>query len=170
MKHTIVLVAAIALAGAGPWAQTSAPRAPADAKPASTNAPGQEYPKVDAEGRATFRVLAPEAKSVRVFNTDLVKGDDGSWMGTTRPLDPGFHYYTLTIDGASVADPNSQSFFGAGTVRSGLEIPERGVDFYDAKDVPHGEIRMRWYSTTAGEARQAFVYTPPDYDRNPRTR
>ena len=105
-----------------------------------------------------------------MFNTDLVKDEEGYWTGTTRPLDPGFHYYTLTIDGVAVADPNSQSFFGAGNVRSGIEIPERGVDFYAVKDVPHGEIRMRWYTTASGETRQALVYTPPGYDQSPGTR
>jgi enterochelin esterase family protein len=91
-------------------------------------------------------------------------------MGTTQPLDPGFHYYTIAIDGVSVADPNSQGFFGAGNVRSGIEIPDSGVDFYDLKNVPHGEIRMRWYTTSSGESRQAYIYTPPGYDQNTRTR
>jgi enterochelin esterase family protein len=171
VRNTTLLSAAFALAGVVTMlAQTPAPSTPADARPASSNAPGQEYPKVDAEGRAIFRVYAPDAKSVRVFNTDLVKGDDGYWTGTTRVLDPGFHYYQVTVDGAAVADPHSQSFFGAGNVRSGIEIPERGVDFYDAKDVPHGEIRTRWYTTSKGETRQAFVYTPPGYDQNRNTR
>ena len=168
MKRTALLVASILSATAVSWAQTPAPSA--DAMVASTNAPGQQYPKVDAERRATFRIHAPEAKSVRVFNTDLVKGDDGFWVGTTQPLDPGFHYYTINIDGAAVADPNSQGFFGSGNVRSGIEIPEAGVDFYDLKDVPHGEIRSRWYTTAGGETRQAFIYTPPGYDQNRTTR
>jgi enterochelin esterase family protein len=153
------------------WSQNNAVSpAPGDARSASTNAPGQEYPKVDSQGRAAFRIFAPDAKSVRVFNTNLTKGADGYWTGVTQPLDPGFHYYTVAIDGVSVADRNSQGFFGAGNVRSGIEIPDRGVDFYDLKDVPHGEIRSHWYTTASGEKRQAFVYTPPGYDQNTKTR
>jgi len=167
MKRIILVVAAMTLAAAFSWSQSTDS---GDAKPASTNAPGRDYPKVDSQRRATFRILAPDAKSVRVLNTDLTKGDDGYWMGTTSPLDPGFHYYTITIDGVSVADPNSQGFFGSGNVRSGIEIPDSGVDFYDLKNVPHGEIRMRWYTTTSGESRQAYIYTPPGYDQNTRTR
>jgi len=167
MKRIILVVAATAMTAAFGWSQSTVSN---DAKPASTNAPGREYPKVDSQRRATFRILAPDAKSVRVLNTDLTKGEDGYWMGTTQPLDPGFHYYTITIDGASVADPSSQGFFGSGTVRSGIEIPDAGVDFYDLKDVPHGEIRTRWYTTTSGETRQAYVYTPPGYDQNTKTR
>lgn len=167
MKRIILVVAVMTIAAALSWSQGTDS---GDAKPASTNVPGREYPKVDSQRRATFRILAPDAKSVRVLNTDLTKGDDGYWMGTTQPLDPGFHYYTITIDGVSVADPNSQGFFGAGNVRSGIEIPDSGVDFYDLKNVPHGEIRMRWYTTSSGESRQAYIYTPPGYDQNSRTR
>lgn len=171
MKRIVLPVAAMLVGAAFCWSQTNAVSpAPGDAKPASTNAPGQEYPKVDSQRRVTFRVYAPDAKTVRVLNTDLAKGGDGYWTGTTQPLDPGFHYYTITIDGAAVADPNSQGFFGAGTFRSGLEIPDAGVDFYDLKDVPHGEIRSRWYTTASGETRQAFVYTPPGYDQNTKAR
>ena len=167
MKRIILFVAVMTAAAAVCWSQTTGS---GDAKPAATNAPGRDYPKVDSQRRATFRILAPDAKSVRVLNTDLTKGDDGYWMGTTQPLDPGFHYYTITIDGVAVADPSSQGFFGAGNVKSGIEIPDSGVDFYDLKDVPHGEIRMRWYTTSSGETRQAYVYTPPGYDQNTRTR
>jgi enterochelin esterase-like enzyme len=171
MKRIVLALAAMFVVAALCWSQNSTvPPVPGDAKPASTNAPGQEYPKVDSQRRATFRIYAPDAKTVRVLNTDLTKGDDGYWTGTTQPLDPGFHYYTMSIDGVAVADPNSQGFFGAGTVRSGIEIPDSGVDFYDLKDVPHGEIRSRWYTTASGETRQAFVYTPPGYDQNTRTR
>ena len=167
MKRIVLIVAAMTMGAALCSAQSTVAD---DAKPASTNAPAREYPKVDSQRRVTFRLLAPEAKSVRVFNTDLTKGADGYWTGTTAPLDPGFHYYTITIDGVAVADPNSESFFGAGNVRSGIEIPDAGVDFYDLKNVPHGEIRARWYTTASGEARQAYVYTPPGYDQNTKTR
>src|SRR6185503_2467674 len=167
MKRIILVVAAMAITAGFAWSQSTVSN---DAKPASTNAPGREYPKVDSQRRATFRILAPDAKSVRVLNTDLTKGEDGYWTGTTQPLDPGFHYYTIAIDGVSVADPSSQGFFGSGTVRSGIEIPDAGFDFYDLKDVPHGEIRSRWYTTASGETRQAFVYTPPGYDQATKTR
>jgi enterochelin esterase family protein len=170
MKRMILVTAAILVAAAFSWSQTPVSPDPGESKPASTNAPGREYPRVDSQGRATFRILAPDARTIRVLNTNLTKGPDGYWTGTTQPLDPGFHYYTITIDGVNVADPNSQGFFGAGNVRSGIEIPDRGVDFYDMKDVPHGEIRSRWYTTASGETRQAFVYTPPGYDQNTKTR
>ncbi len=46
-----------------------------------------------------------------------------------------------------------------------MEIPEKGVDYYNPKEVPHGEIRSKWYfSKTTDNWRRAFVYTPPGYD------
>jgi enterochelin esterase-like enzyme len=54
---------------------------------------------------------------------------------------------------------------------SGIEVPEPGVDFYDAKNVPHGEVRVRpYFSKIANAWRQAYVYTPPGYDSSPNTR
>ncbi len=142
---------------------------PADSKPASTNIVGAEYPRIDAQRRAIFRVRAPEAQSVVVGlgNTALTKGDDGYWTGVTAPLDPGFHYYNLRINGVEVNDPSSETFFGSGRVMSGIEVPEEGVDFYLVKKVPHGQIVSFWYfAESTGETRQAYVYIPPDYMKN----
>jgi enterochelin esterase-like enzyme len=64
-------------------------------------------------------------------------------------------------------DPGSETYFGYGKETSGIEVPEAGVDFYSLKNVPHGEVRAKWYfSKTTGEWRRALVYTPPDYDTN----
>ena len=148
----------------------------ADAVPASTNIRGQEFPKIDADLRVTFRIKAPDAQNVEfAFFTPkrypAQKGDDGFWTATTDPQVPGFHYYRVFIDGAEVPDPASHSFYGTGKDISGIEIPEKGVDFYSPKDVPHGEVRERWYfSKTTQRWRRIFVYTPPGYDNNRDTR
>jgi enterochelin esterase-like enzyme len=146
---------------------------PPDSKPASTNIVGAEYPRVDAQRRVIFRLLAPDAQSITVSlgKVSLTKGDDGFWTGTTQPQDPGFHYYTLKINGVDVADPASESFFGAGKVMSGMEIPEEGVDFYNIKKVPHGDVHSFWYfSASTGENRHAYIYTPPGYDNDRKKR
>jgi enterochelin esterase-like enzyme len=84
---------------------------------------------------------------------------------TTSPQVPGFHYTWFILDGANVCDPAIETFYGYGRQCSGLEVPEKGVDFYEVKDVPHGEIRQRWYYSKTTQAwRRIFVYTPPDYD------
>ena len=98
----------------------------------------------------------------------MTKGPDGIWSVTTTPLVVGFHYYSLQIDGATVADPATMTFFGSGWQNSGIEIPEPAdVDYYHAKDVPHGHVSQQWYySKVTGKWRRCFVYTPPEYQTN----
>ena len=124
--------------------------------------------------RARFRIVAPQAQSVRVpewGGITLTKGEDGAWVGTTRPLDEGFHYYRINIDGAEVPDPGSKFFFGAGRWGSAIEIPAQDEDFYAVKDVPHGQLRqILYFSKSTNTTRRCFVYTPPDYDKDTGTR
>lgn len=142
---------------------------PANTKPASTNLVGVQWPRVDADRKVYFRINAPQAQSVTVSlgNMPLIKGEDGFWTGVTAVQDPGFHYYSLKVDGFEVADPNSETFYGSSKLMSGIEVPEAGVDFYDIKDVPHGEVRSVWYfAKSTGEHRHAYIYTPPGYDKD----
>jgi len=141
-----------------------------DWKPAPSNQAGKQYPQVNSEGRVKFRIMAPKAQSVGVSFRDsstFTKGEDGEWIGHTRPLDEGFHYYTINIDGADVPDPNSLFFYGAGRWGSAVEVPAKDADFYALKDVPHGQLREVWYFAKFSKTnRHAFVYTPPDYDKD----
>jgi enterochelin esterase family protein len=139
-------------------------------QPAATNVWGAEYPRIDNARRVQFRLKAPDATKVRVNfwsgpKLDMVKQPDGFWTVTTPPLVPGFHYYTLIIDGAEVTDLNSHAFFGGGKDASGIEVPEPGTTFYSIQDVPHGQVREIWYySKVTGTWRHALVYMPPNYD------
>jgi len=87
-----------------------------DAKPASSNVMGAAYPRVDSENRATFQLKAPDAQKVQLQvpqgRYDMTKGADGVWSVTTPPLIPGFHYYSLVVDGVAANDPGSHAFFG----------------------------------------------------------
>src|SRR5688572_18577449 len=117
-----------------------------------TNIGNNEYPQITPDLRVVFRVNAPYAQKVQINLGkiyDLVRDEKGIWGVITEPQDPGFHYYSLMIDSVSVADPASDSFFGTGKMSSGIEIPEKGVDYYTVKDVPHGEVRGKWYFSKA---------------------
>ena len=146
-----------------------------DFKPSSLNQPGKEYPMVNSQGYARFRVEAPDAKSVVVSlglggsgGTVLQKAEDGSWMGTTAgPMDEGFHYYHLTIDGGVVNDPGALNFYGSCRWESGIEIPAHDQDFYELKNVPHGNVQqILFHSPSTNSERRAFVYTPPTYGKD----
>lgn len=146
-----------------------------DSQPASSNVSGASYPRIHADLRITFRLKAPDARKVQIQSGgdglgkgpfDMQRGSDGTWTGTIPPTVPGFHYYWLNVDGVAVNDPGSETYFGWGKQTSGVEVPEKGVDFYDIKDVPHGQVRAFWYhSKVTGAARRAMVYTPPGYDQ-----
>ena len=137
------------------------------------NQPGQEWPKVNSEGYARFRIEAPDAKSVIVSlglggrgGTVLKKDNDGIWTGTTEgPMDPGFHYYHLTIDGATVNDPGTGNYFGSCRWESGIEIPAPDQDFYaERTDIPHGSMQtVKFYSPSLGKMQEATVYLPYGY-------
>ncbi|MFM7102163.1 MAG: alpha/beta hydrolase-fold protein, partial [Verrucomicrobiota bacterium] len=142
-----------------------------DWRPASSNQPGQEYPQVNSERRVKFRIVAPGATRVGVSFRDssaFTRGEDGTWYGHTRPLDEGFHYYTIQIDGAEVPDPGSRMFFGAQRWGSAVEIPAPDQDTYTVRDVPQGQLRETFFrSASTGVLRRAFIYTPPGYDQHP---
>jgi enterochelin esterase family protein len=170
MKKLLFLLMLMSFGAAG-FAQEAV--FPEGTKPASTNIPGADYPRIDSLGMVHFRLRAPDATSISVSlgNVALTKGEDGFWTGVTKPQDPGFHYYTIKINGVDVGDPSSETFYGASRVMSGIEIPENGVDFYDIKNVPHGEVRSFYYwSKTFGETRHAYIYTPPGYDNDKKKR
>ena len=156
-----------------------------DFRPNELNQQGQEYPQVNSEGYARFRIVAPDAKSVIVSlglggrgGTVLRKDKDGVWTGTTEgPMDEGFHYYHLTIDGATVNDPGTNNYFGSTRWESGIEIPAPDQDFYALRtDIPHGNLQQVLFPTNVksdrGESgmRRAFVYTPPTYGKNKKER
>lgn len=169
----VLILAAVMLAGQFCWAQTAILE---DFKPSSLNQPGQEYPQVNSQGYARFKVVAPQAQSIVVSlglggtrgGTPLAKAEDGSWMGTTAgPMEEGFHYYHLTIDGGVFNDPGTLNFYGSTRWESGIEIPAKDQDFYALKNVPHGHVQQILFpSKSTNTSRRAFVYTPPGYEKN----
>ncbi len=169
MKTKLSLLAfAIVLSGQLWVAQAAEPVN--DWKPAPSNQQGKQYPQYNSEGRVKFRIVAPEAKSVGCTfrdSSEFSKGEDGAWYGHTRPLDEGFHYYAIKIDGAEVPDPNSRYFYGSSRWGSAVEVPAKDSDFYALKNVPHGQLReVHYFSKSSDRTRHIYVYTPPGYDQD----
>ncbi len=142
---------------------------------ASSNVPGREYPKIWPDLSAEFQVEATEAQAVSVdiggTVYPLAKDEQGRWCGRTEPLEPGFHYYFLVVDGVRLSDPSSTLYFGCGVMASAIEIPEVGVDFYLQRDVPRGEVRLqRYFSPSLDAWRTCYVYVPAEYEQKPEKR
>ena len=140
---------------------------------------GIDSPSVAPDGRVTFRLKAPEARSVSVsgdFGDDaaMTKGDDGVWSVTVGPLPPEMYVYFFTMDGVRLLDPSNPRVkigYVTSTTTSLLTVPTKEPAFYDVKDVPHGEIRSILYkSKSNGVIRQLTVYVPPGYDDHPEKR
>jgi enterochelin esterase-like enzyme len=173
-RKMIAVLFAAALTSTTCFSQATQPAVAEDFKPSTLNQPGQEYPQVNSQGYARFRIKAPKADSVKVSlglggrgGTKLAKGDDGFWTGTTEgPMDEGFHYYHLTVDGGTFNDPGALNYYGSVRWESGIEIPAHDQDFYALKDVPHGNVQQILFpSKSTSTSRRAFVYTPPGYEK-----
>ena len=115
--------------------------------PSVTNIPNAQYPMVNPDRTVTFKVKAPDAKSVQIVLDrpyEMQKGQDGTWELTSSPQVPGFHYYSVQIGGLQVTDASTYSYFGMSRQASAFEVPEEKVDFYlPQKGVPQGALRSR---------------------------
>ena len=154
---------------------------PADAVSGEYNVPGNEFPKVDSQRRAYFRIQAPQAKKIIVDicskKYEMQPQGNGVFMAVTDPLPVGFHYYFMNIDGVNFIDPASETFFGCNRESGGLEVPEgpEGDYYRPQQGIAHGQVRSIYYwspnsavggsaADKKGEWRHALVYTPAEYE------
>ena len=129
---------------------------PENCKPSALNIPEAKYPCIfPRQPRDVPRHCAGCAKGACRLGggLELTKGPDGIWSGTTPQ--PWWWASTTTIvriDGATVADPSTMTFFGSGWQNSGIEIPAPDAGFLQPKDVPRGRVSEQWYySKVTGE-------------------
>ncbi|MGY6546139.1 esterase [Arthrospiribacter ruber] len=138
-------------------------------------------PEVHDDRTVTFRLIAPEAKEVKLAGIALLTGlgkgnepipfsknQEGVWTLTVGPLPADIYAYHFHIDGVQVTDPsNTYAAFTAMPPYSQLVVHGDGPAFYDAKQVPHGNVTRHVYHSevTDGE-REMYVYTPPGYSAN----
>lgn len=143
---------------------------------APSNMHGCDFPRLDKDNRAYFRIFSPDVKRMQVDicgkKYEMSKDEQGWWTAKTEPLVVGFHYYFLLVDGFSVIDPMSTTYFGCSRMASGIEVPEgKEGDYYRPQQVPHGQIRTcTYYAETQQRFRRCVVYTPADYDKNKKKR
>ena len=142
-----------------------------DFKPAANNQSGHQYPMVNSQRMVRAQISAPTATSVgldidgKIYS--MSKNENGVWTGTSAPQDPGFHYYQLNIDGASVPDPGSLYYYGASRWGSGIEVPSDDQDFWQVKNVPQGSVNEVFYWSTVTESmRHCYIYFPNEYYTN----
>ncbi len=145
---------------------------PADAVTVENAIPGNEFPKIDKQRRAYFRINAPQARKVVVDicskKYDMQPDGKGGFMAVTDPLPVGFHYYFMNIDGVNFIDPASETYFGCNREAGGLEVPEGAEgDYYRPQQgIAHGQVRSIYYFSNEQQTwRHALVYTPAEYEK-----
>ena len=156
------------------------------AKLSETGAPGPntaavEYsrprqvisPVIHPDHTVTLKVNAPDASEVRVTghiigmnahwlskprkSIPMTKGADGIWSVTLGPLAPDIYDYGFLVDGYPASDIANRLNI--------VEVPGDKPMYYDAQDVPHGDVRLVIYnSKSTNSVRYLRVYTPPGYD------
>ena len=159
---------------------------PLGAKLGETGKPGpnvapEEYsrprqvisPIIQADRSVTLTVNAPTASEVRVTghiigpnahwlsaprkSIPMTRGADGIWSVTLGPLAPDIYDYGFLVDGYPASDIANRLNY--------VEVPGDKPAYYDAQDVPHGDVRLVVYNSTAtNSVRYLRVYTPPGYD------
>jgi enterochelin esterase family protein len=144
------------------------------AAPLLAQAPAYLSPEVHADRTITLRLYAPGAKQVIAAGEldgkthALTKGSDGVWSVTVGPFVPDIYTYAFNVDGVSALDPrNPNTKYGYGVFGpvSVVQVPGDRPQFYDVQPVPHGEVRIRPYSSKAlGVTRTVWIYTPPGYE------
>lgn len=131
-------------------------------------------PEIDKESRITFRLYAPEAKTVKLAGNwmsdfgsqlEMMRNDTGMYQLTIEPLPSEMYTYSYFVDGVKTIDPNN-----AILVRDGIRnesmflMPGEKANLYGVNDVPHGTLEKVWYpSPSLGMTRRMYVYTPPGY-------
>jgi len=153
--------------------QPKAMEVPADAIVAETTIPGNDFPKVDKEHRAYFKIggLKPTANPVLDICSkkyDMHRDAQGNWFAVTDPLPVGFHYYFVNVGGQNFVDPSTETFFGCHRQAGGIEIPEgpEGNYYRPQPGVPQGQVRSLYYFSNEQQRwRHAMIYTPAEYEQ-----
>ncbi len=143
-------------------------------------------PEIHEDQSVTFRLLAPNAKSVQVTGdflptvkmetqrgpmdapgkAELVMGENGVWEYTSQSLSPELYNYSFIIDGFATTDPNNPFLIrDVASVTNIFIIGGGQADFYKTNDIPHGTVASRWYDSPGLEMdRRITIYTPPGYE------
>ena len=172
-----VLTCSLALSGQQQPAPAAPPAAPQPGGGRGQQGPQVVSPEVNADRTVTLRLLAPKAALVTVTGeilngaqpAPMTKGDDGIWTITMPAVPADVYTYAFNVDGVNTPDPRNpwvKLVSGTG-LASQVEVAGDGLQFWDSKPVPHGLLQIVTYESKAlGATRQAYVYTPPDYNRS----
>lgn len=135
-------------------------------------------PEVNSDRSVTFRLKAPEARSVKVTGdflsgpaVEMTRDSAGVWSFTSPSVKPEMYRYNYIVDGLMITDPgNVYELRDACTVFNFFIVPDEDEgtsSLYEIKDVAHGTVVKTWYdSPVLGMKRRLSIYTPPGYEQS----
>jgi len=140
--------------------------------------PAISSPEVQPDRRITFRYFSRNARKVSVAGEFLAKpvamtkDTAGIWSVTVPPVEPDIYPYSFWVDSVQIADPNNTRIFANERFkRSIVDVPGDKPLVHALKNVPHGKIHYRYYtSKTLGVTRPLLVYTPPGFKADGKTK
>jgi enterochelin esterase family protein len=125
---------------------------------------------VNNDGSATFKLYAPDAKTVELGGDlkaeKIERADNGVWtLITGININPSAYRYFFKVDGMNVNDPKNPM---VADFRPMVELVPKGESlFWQKKDVPHGLMSIVYYESKAtNSTRRMYVWTPPLYFSN----
>ncbi|MFV0590452.1 MAG: esterase [Draconibacterium sp.] len=135
-------------------------------------------PEISAGHQVTFRVMAPNAKEVKLSGdwmpsqgwlpgtVDMEKDEKGLWSYTADQLTPELYTYYFLIDGVRSVDQNNPFIIrDVASLMNIFIIDGEQADLYKVNDVPHGSLTRRWYNSPGlGMDRRITIYTPSGYE------
>lgn len=127
-------------------------------------------PVVHDDASVTFRVKAPEARTVTLLFDEwdvrkipMLRDSAGVWSATVGPVEPRVYQYKFRIDGFETIDPVNPAVKAGTTVYgSVVEVPGTNAPRFDEASLPDGgEVHTLTYrSTPLGRMRTMRVYVP----------
>jgi enterochelin esterase-like enzyme len=131
-------------------------------------------PQVKPDNTVTFRFNAPNAQDVKLSvqsekaPVQMVKDARGSWFVTIGPVKPDIYPYSFIVDGVQVMDPGNKFYFPNERFKGSLLDVRDSSLLHSMRDVPHGTVTYEFYPSAEGTTGTVLVYTPPEYDKNPK--
>lgn len=149
-------------------------------------------PEISLANKVTFRLYAPNAKTVQVTGdflpprkvkapwgetdaagiANMTNNGKGLWEFTTsNALEPELYSYHFLVDSVMINDPyNVYTIRDVSTLFSVFIIGGGYNNLFGVKDVPHGTVRREWYSSPSLDMqRRMTIYTPPGYEESKQT-
>lgn len=121
-----------------------------------------------------FYLYAPAAKTVQVAGLggyftnekiDLMPDGQGGFFVEIQNFHWGMHYYFWYVDGVRICNPYAGISYGCFAAINTFEVPEKGVDFYFAREIPHGTVSIcKYVSKVSSHLKECYVYTPYGYE------